>query len=172
MGSTPGELGPSTIVGSAAFNLLVISAVAVVAVKSPNVKKIYDLGVFGVTAITSLFAYIWLYIVLQVWTKDEVTIWEASITLIFFFILLISAFVADRINACIKKKQEGNDGITARGGNFDVDDFIHILTVKKSELKADKEQTKKHAEIQRFFTKTFGDVDPNSLTREEIEEKL
>ena len=33
----------------------------------------------------------------------------------------------------------------------DVDDFIHILTVKKSELKADKEQTKKHAEIQRFF---------------------
>lgn len=64
MGNTPGELGPSTIVGSAAFNLLVISAVAVVAVKSPNVKRIYDLGVFGVTAITSLFAYIWLYIVL------------------------------------------------------------------------------------------------------------
>jgi Ca2+/Na+ antiporter len=28
----PGELGPSTIVGSAAFNLLVISAVSIVAV--------------------------------------------------------------------------------------------------------------------------------------------
>lgn len=29
LGSTPGELGPSTIVGSAAFNLLLISAVSI-----------------------------------------------------------------------------------------------------------------------------------------------
>jgi hypothetical protein len=32
LGSVPGELGPSTIVGSAAYNLLVISAVSVMAV--------------------------------------------------------------------------------------------------------------------------------------------
>ena len=141
-----------------------ISAVAVVSVKSPESKKIYDLGVFGVTAITSLFAYVWLYIVLKVWTENEVTIWEACITLAFFFILLIAAFIADKINACCKKKKEGKMGITARGGNFDVDDFIHILSIKKSEIKHDKDQLDKHAEIQRFFTKTFGDVDPNSLT--------
>ena len=85
-----------------------ISAVAVVSVKSPDSKKIYDLGVFGVTAITSLFAYVWLYIVLKVWTENEVTIWEACITLAFFFILLIAAFIADKINACCKKKKEGN----------------------------------------------------------------
>lgn len=34
LGSTPGELGPSTIVGSAAFNLMVISAVSIVSVPS------------------------------------------------------------------------------------------------------------------------------------------
>ena len=34
LGKCPGELGPSTIVGSASFNLLVISAVSVYAVSA------------------------------------------------------------------------------------------------------------------------------------------
>ena len=63
LGSLPGELGPSTIVGSAAFNLLVISAVSIISVGDPP-KKIDDLGVFAVTCSFSLFAYIWLYVVL------------------------------------------------------------------------------------------------------------
>jgi solute carrier family 8 (sodium/calcium exchanger) len=75
LGSCPGELGASTIVGSAAFNLLVISGVSVYAVNEQNdtdperdttvpvgVKKINDMGVFGITATSSLFAYIWLFI--------------------------------------------------------------------------------------------------------------
>jgi solute carrier family 8 (sodium/calcium exchanger) len=40
LGSTPGELGPSTIVGSAAFNLLVISAVSIASVESGTVSLI------------------------------------------------------------------------------------------------------------------------------------
>jgi len=73
----PGELGASTIVGSAAFNLLVISALSIYAVCPENdtdeerdtstpdgVKKIYDMGVFAITCSSSLFAYIWLFIVL------------------------------------------------------------------------------------------------------------
>jgi solute carrier family 8 (sodium/calcium exchanger) len=36
LGGCPGELGPSTIVGSAAFNLLVISGVSVYAVNKDN----------------------------------------------------------------------------------------------------------------------------------------
>lgn len=62
LGEPAGELGPSTIVGSAAFNLLFISAVCIPAVDEP--KKINDMGVFITTAIFSLFAYIWLYICL------------------------------------------------------------------------------------------------------------
>ena len=98
LNNPPGELGPSTIVGSAAFNLLVISAVSVIAVKGNEAKKIYDLGVFAVTAIASLFAYFWLYLVLAVWTENEITVAEACITFSFFIILLITAFVADKIN--------------------------------------------------------------------------
>jgi solute carrier family 8 (sodium/calcium exchanger) len=36
LGECPGELGASTIVGSAAFNLLVISAVSIYAVNEKN----------------------------------------------------------------------------------------------------------------------------------------
>lgn len=56
-------LGPSTIVGSASFNLLVISGVSIIGV-GLEPKKIEQVGVFAITSISSLFAYIWLYIVL------------------------------------------------------------------------------------------------------------
>jgi solute carrier family 8 (sodium/calcium exchanger) len=45
----PPVLGPSTIVGSAAFNLLVISGVSILAV-GDEPKKIFDMMVFAVTA--------------------------------------------------------------------------------------------------------------------------
>lgn len=60
----PPELGPSTIVGSAAFNLLCITGVSIIAVGGDDEekKKIDDMWVFGVTSILSLWAYIWMYI--------------------------------------------------------------------------------------------------------------
>jgi len=73
----PGELGPSTIVGSAAFNLLVISGFSIYAVSEENdtdpdrdpscvvgIKKINKIYVFCVTAFFSCFAYILLWIFL------------------------------------------------------------------------------------------------------------
>ena len=59
----PGELGPSTIVGSAAFNLLIITAVSIMAVDEKP-KKIDDVNVFAITSVFSLLAYIWMYVVL------------------------------------------------------------------------------------------------------------
>ena len=35
-----GELGPSTIVGSAAFNLLVITGVCIMAIDTPEIRRI------------------------------------------------------------------------------------------------------------------------------------
>jgi solute carrier family 8 (sodium/calcium exchanger) len=96
LGEEAGALGPSTIVGSAAFNLLFISAVCIPAVDEP--KKIADMGVFITTAIFSLFAYLWLYICLQVTTPGYVTRVEGWLTLGFFFLLLILAFGADKYN--------------------------------------------------------------------------
>lgn len=106
LGSPAGDLGPSTIVGSAAFNLLVISAVSIIAVgKGTNeVKKIDDMGVFLTTSVFSLFAYVWLYICLAVVSEGEVTISEAVLTFAYFFILLGLAFAADKYNQAKKAK--------------------------------------------------------------------
>ena len=102
LGSPSGELGPSTIVGSAAFNLLVISAVSVIAVD--DIKKIDDMGVFITTGVFSVFAYVWLYLCLSVNSPNIVTVSEAIWTLAYFFILLVLAFGADKYNQSKKAK--------------------------------------------------------------------
>jgi len=106
--AVPPELGPSTIVGSAAFNLLVISGVSILAV-GEEPKKIYDVGVFAVTSIASLFAYIWLYLTLTTFTEDYITVAEAWLTLIYGVILIIAAYTADRINAFIQDKKKSQE---------------------------------------------------------------
>ena len=108
LGQPAGELGPSTIVGSAAFNLLVISGVSIIAVEEP--KKIKDMGVFTCTGVFSMFAYIWLYVCLQ---DDEISIGEAWWTLIFFFILCALAFMADKWNERKEKRLQSQAEIEA-----------------------------------------------------------
>ena len=70
-------LGPSCIVGSAAFNLLVISAICVLAIGDGDVRVIKQFGVFNITAFFSVFAYVWMYIVLM---DNDVVVWEAWVT--------------------------------------------------------------------------------------------
>eukprot|EP00736_Rhodelphis_marinus_P003542 Rmarinus@m.9672 len=91
-----GELGPSTIVGSAAFNLLCICAVCVYAIPDGEVRTIKDIKVFGVTAFFSVWAYLWMLIILLVISPDRIEIWEAVVTLLFFPLLLFLAYAADR----------------------------------------------------------------------------
>lgn len=91
----PGELGPSTIVGSAAYNLLCISGVCMYAMKD-GTKKVKEFGVFCITAFFSIFAYIWLLVVLQFSTPDVVDMWEAWLTFLFFPILVGLAYCQDR----------------------------------------------------------------------------
>ena len=138
-----GELGPSTIVGSAAFNMLIISAVCVghsarrlrpfdnrarsvqahpptrvgsgrrlrahaqslcdlplvcrcvVAIPDGGSRTIKELPVFYITAAFSLFAYIWLIVILTVHTPNFVDIWEALVTFLMFPLLVYVAYLAD-----------------------------------------------------------------------------
>jgi solute carrier family 8 (sodium/calcium exchanger) len=90
-----GSLGPSTIVGSAAFNLLVIIAVCVVVIPDEEVRTIKELPVFAVTASFSLFAYIWLIVILLVISPDIVEWWEGLLTFLFFPVLCGIAYLAD-----------------------------------------------------------------------------
>jgi len=90
------KLGPGTIVGSAAFNLLAISAVCIVGVPNGETRKIKNFTVFCVTAVFSVFAYFWLLVILIFNTKGVVDIWEASLTFLFFPILVLVAYAADK----------------------------------------------------------------------------
>lgn len=92
-----GDLGPSTIVGSASFNLLVITAICVVALPNGESRKIEDMAVFKTTAFFSIFAYVWLLVILLgPWSPNVVELWEALLTFLFFPILVVLAYAADR----------------------------------------------------------------------------
>ena len=104
----PSKLGPSTIVGSAAFNLLVISGLSIMAV-GEQPKKVYDVGVFAVTSLSSMWAYIWLFLVLTVWSPEAISLSEAWWTLIYFFALIIFAYTADRVNSCFERKRRTHE---------------------------------------------------------------
>lgn len=60
-------------------------------------KKVLDTGVFAITTIWSIIAYIWLYVVLIDGVVKE---WEAYLTLGFFFALILMAYIAD----CCRRK--------------------------------------------------------------------
>ncbi|XP_053613358.1 sodium/calcium exchanger Calx isoform X2 [Plodia interpunctella] len=91
-----GDLGPGTIVGSAAYNLFVIMAICVVVIPDGEVRKIKHLRVFLVTATWSIFAYVWLYLILAVISPSEVEVWEGAVTFLFFPATVLTAYIADR----------------------------------------------------------------------------
>lgn len=76
-----GELGPGTIVGSAAFNMFVIIGICVWTIPNGESRKIKHLRVFFITAFWSIFAYIWLYLILSVMTPGVVEVRQISIRL-------------------------------------------------------------------------------------------
>lgn len=90
----PKELGPNTIVGSAAFNLLIITAISIVSVD--EIKKVDIYLVFLITYFFSVLAYIWMLVVLKWWTPEEVTIIESILTLLWMGLMLIFAYAADK----------------------------------------------------------------------------
>lgn len=52
--------------------------------------------VFGITAVSSVFAYLWLLVILMVITPNVVDVWEAALTFFFFPILVVFAYMADK----------------------------------------------------------------------------
>lgn len=107
-GFKSGELGPGTIVGSAAFNLLVITAVCIVSIPKGEVRRIKNIKVFAITSFSSMFAYIWLLIVLLLSSPEVVDLWEAIITFLFFPALIIIAYVTDK-GCCCKSNRTASE---------------------------------------------------------------
>ena len=98
---------------SASFNLLAISAVCIAGVPTNEIRRIKAFPVFIITSFFSIFAYLWIVIVLVVsspvdksWQslfqsnpldpQDKVDLWEAIVTFLLFPILVVIAFFADK----------------------------------------------------------------------------
>jgi len=101
-GFKAGDLGPGTIVGSAAFNLFMIIGLCMYVIPDDEVRKIKHLRVFLVTATWSVFAYIWLYAILGPISYGVVEPWEGILTFLFFPATVWTAYVAERRLFCYK----------------------------------------------------------------------
>lgn len=78
------------------FFLQVIIAICVLVIPNGEVRKIKHLRVFFVTATWSIFAYIWLYLILAQITPGRVDVWEGFLTFLFFPATVTTAYIADR----------------------------------------------------------------------------
>jgi len=99
-----GALGPSTIVGSAAFNLMVITSVCVAAIPDGEARTIKSLGVFLVTSFFSVLAYLWLLFMVRIHTPELIDVPEAAITCGLMVALLVIAYRVDKYSTRTKYK--------------------------------------------------------------------
>lgn len=90
-----GDLGPGTIVGSAAFNLFVIIAICIVSIPTGEVRRIRHQRVFFVTTAWSIFAYIWLWAIVAKISPGYIEVWEGTLTFLFFPLTVFSAYIVD-----------------------------------------------------------------------------
>lgn len=104
-----GELGPGTIVGSAAFNLLVITAICIVAIPNGEFRRIENMRVYVTTTSFSMFAYFWLIVVLMFITPGQVDLWEAILTFLMFPVLIVVAFAVDKKCWCSRKNKTSSE---------------------------------------------------------------
>ncbi|XP_025412592.1 sodium/calcium exchanger 3 [Sipha flava] len=95
------NLGPNIIVGSAAFNLLIITSLCTLTLGLNEKRRIHDLKVFLVIGAFSFFAYIWLFLIIEVISPNIIELWEAAATFMLFPILVFFAYATDR-NWCGK----------------------------------------------------------------------
>lgn len=180
----PGELGAATIVGSAAFNFLVISGVSIAAVSADNdtrtdeelaedgtpagVKKVRDLGVFSVTSIFSLGAYGWM---LKVLWDGKVEMYEAIITFSMFFVLMATAYGADQLRSKQTKERQANklgESGSGAAGAKDENEFAppipytalevysHLLPEETGKVWALEDDIAKSQKMRQFLQKQFG----------------
>lgn len=142
-----GDLGPGTIVGSAAFNLMLILGYCTYTLGAEE-RKIDRLQVFGITSFFSIFAYLWLVFVLEATSPNVVEIWEAVVTFLWFPLLVAVAWFTDKRNEHTNKVKPSNtDNELA-----DVDgDNVKIIAMHKRGTDGEGEGTLQKDMIESFL---------------------
>lgn len=85
----------------------------VVSIPDGETRYIKDRPVFYVTALFSIFAYMWLILILQMNTPNVVDVWEGVVSFMLFPLLVYIAYLADQqVSYCCGKRSP-----TAPGGH-------------------------------------------------------
>ena len=152
----------------------------------PGVKKVQDVGVFAITTVWSIIAYLWLYIVL---IDGVVKHWEAYLTLGFFFALILMAYIADCLRRRTIKGREddkyghGHEQAAAGEDNKQVDlknvanlelvDFYNTLLPQEAGQKPKTEEEQKMSDdMKEFLLVEFGTTKVSEVNKEDLKAKL
>ena len=76
-----------------------------------------------------MWAYIWLYICLEVSSLEEVTLMEGWLTLFFCLVLIVVAYSADKLNAYWEEKKKTN-------AQLEEADLQKEINIKKQALRS------------------------------------
>ncbi|XP_006479976.1 magnesium/proton exchanger isoform X2 [Citrus sinensis] len=110
--------------------------------KAGELKKISDIGVWLVELFWSFWAYVWLYIILEVWTPNVITFWEALLTVLQYGLLLIHAYAQDKrwpyLSLPIARTERPEDWVpqettSCKDENCDYDECSEILQLGEDE---------------------------------------
>ena len=110
--------------------------------------------VFAITCTSSLWAYIWLWIVLL---DQMVEVWEGVLTLVFFVILIVLAYGADRFTAQKAAAEEGNQEEEIKPiieySAYQI--YKDLLIEQKGGAPQDKDSVEKRDKMKRFLKQTM-----------------
>ncbi|XP_070574775.1 sodium/calcium exchanger 2-like [Ptychodera flava] len=129
-----GELGVATIVGSSAFSLLFVTGVSIMATPSGKTRYIKKAKpYFIVVLVFSLFAYLWIFLILEIISPKKIELWEACLTLALYPVLVILVYVIDswsqrkKITTIGKLFKAGKDYIKTATADVNAANIIRIM---------------------------------------------
>lgn len=120
-----------------------------------GVKRIYDLRVFAITCTSSLFAYIWLWYCLL---DQEVSLFEGVLTFVFFFILVIMAYGADKWTAMEAERLKGskveNEVPVIKYSACEI--YKDLIIEARGDAPLDDQSVEKRSKMKHFLKATVG----------------
>lgn len=182
-GFEAGELGPSTIVGSAAFNLFMITAVCVSVLPPGETRKIASLNVFAFTATNSICCYIWMYVILSVVSPGVIEIWEGVVTLLGMPFLVGVAYMIDvnmnfyqLLRGKMRKQKKGGDGdivaVHVKGdADLEKDEDLELLAYREGDDPEHHMNEKKRIAMEAYHKAREANPDADAATLQRIVEQ-
>jgi len=167
----PNQIGPIVLVGSGAFNLLVVSALSIMA--ATETKRVLNLCSFLTTAAFATVAYVWLFVVLLVISPGVVDFSEAMITLLGYPMLILVIWISDKItDSGISDEEQNKKRICKHGLRTLAHEYGLAYVLDINRINAPATSTEEMKRIQEYFKVCLGVEDLSNVTLEELAEVL